>query len=113
VAGIDGDDEVAGIRAGVRRLDRCIGARRAAQVDDQSITVLIVGRRHKALRVRRSRQIEDDAQITGWAAPHANLLDHTGSRRRARTAREAGSCQVEDDPIRICKHQQAVLGVTR
>ena len=111
VAGVDGDDEVAGIGGRMLHLDRGIGALTRSQIDDQAIAVAIVGRCQKALGLNGPRQIEHDPQLTRRAPRHAHVLDGPGSgRRRARAACQARPGDIQHHAIGIPQNLQTVVG---
>ncbi len=116
VAGIDGDDEIARLGPHMLGLDRLLGRRRSTrlQVDDQAISIPMIGCRQEALGMSLPGQIENDAQAPRRTARDAHLFH--GARGRAdRRVRRLQACvlEVEHQTVRILEEGHRVLRLTR
>ena len=108
---IDRNDQVARLCRRVLDLDRGrrhrLRARR--QIDDEPVTVTIVGSREEALGVHRLREVEHDAHRPLRPVRDPHLLDGPGTGRHRPAAMQMQSRDVQHQAIRILEQGDMVL----
>ncbi|SVJ58319.1 Uncharacterised protein [Klebsiella pneumoniae] len=132
VAGVDGDDDIAGAALGwQRQLGHRLGRRHRSdrhargrrrgyvrgqvgalvvEIDHQAVAVLLVGRQDETFRGDLRRQVEDHAQVVGRALGGAHRGDRgVAELETVELGRQLGAADVDDDTVGRGQGEQAVL----